>query len=275
MFRPVSYLSFIMLVTLAACGIRFLPDGEALPANTVTELPPVVEETTLPATAVPAETAEANLQPSATQSLLLEVSQPTIDAAAVEPAPFVSDRKPYRLQPGSPTWLPNFIHPEAGCNWLGVAGQVFNLEGNPVTALVVEVGGSLGGAQVQSLSLTGVAPAYGPGGYEVNLGDRVIDSSAALFLQLKDLSGKDLSDRISFDTFADCSRNLVLINFIESSFEIEVIEYFFPLFYNGFSGSLRGLSADRGAGEETEQNTYYFPLFFNDYMPELIATPAP
>jgi hypothetical protein len=305
MVRPVTFLSLLFVVILTACGgIRFLPYGEEVPTGTgpvirlvlETPFPPSASpdeptEATLP-TAVPAsptagvseptveatsgEAAESSGPTTVTEVPPTVVFEPTVIATPVEPAPLVlEERKPYRIQPGSPVWLPNFIHPEAGCNWIGVAGQVFDKSGNPVTSLVVEIGGELNGIQVQSLSLTGVAPAYGPGGYEVYLGDQAVDSISALWLQLKDLSGEELTDRVSFDTFSDCSRNLVLINFVETSFEIEVIEYFFPLFYNGVTGSVRRASEEDVQGEDQATNQIYFPLFYNRYLPESTAPPSP
>jgi hypothetical protein len=184
-------------------------------------------------------------------------------------------KKPYQVQEGSPVWLPNFIHSEAGCKWLGVAGQVFDRAGVPLTALVLEVGGTLRGIQVQGLSLTGIAPAYGPGGYEVYLGDQAVDSSSALWIQVKDLSGKELTDRVTFDTFSDCSRNLVLINFIETGFEIEVVEYYFPIFYNGVTGQI-GRSSENGLpGENSTIARFFFPVFYNRYLSSPNATPTP
>lgn len=220
------------------------------------------------APAILAGAVEATSQPAASPVHIEMVTQPAPVFALPDAVPLASERRPYQLQPGSPAWLPNFIHPEAGCNWLGVAGQAFDAEGNPVTMLVVEVGGILSGNQIQSLSLTGVAPAYGPSGYEVHLGNRAVDSGSTLWIMLKDLSGKELSNRIYFDTFADCSRNLVLINFVESTFEIEVLEFFIPVFYNAGTGSTRRLSLDGEPGGENGLFVTHLPLFFNRYLPE-------
>jgi hypothetical protein len=123
----------------------------------------------------------------------------------------------YEAQLGSPTYLPNFAHAELGCNWLGLAGQVFDLEQQPVKNLIVEVGGQLNGADLPVLSLTGLAPQYGPGGYEVTLTDRPAASRNSLWVQVFDLSGRPLSEMVYFDTFAGCGRNLILFNFAGAS----------------------------------------------------------
>jgi hypothetical protein len=121
---------------------------------------------------------------------------------------------PYALQAGSPTPINSEIfHPDLGCNWLGVAGQVFSLSGDPVVGLAVELGGSLGGVDIQLLSLSGAAIQYGPGGYEFTLADEPVASQDTLYIRLLDQAGLPFSDRVYFSTFDDCEKNLILINF--------------------------------------------------------------
>jgi hypothetical protein len=294
MYRPVFILSFITMLLLAACEVRFLPYGEETPIVTSADTFPETEvtakatstldattptrpilspEPTRPAATVPVSTVETQLLPSVSPNTVLEDAELPSERAD-EPGPLGTVRRLYQVQAGSPTWLPNFIHTEAGCNWSGIAGQVFDANDLPVRSLVVEVGGTLQGVALQSLSLTGVATAYGPGGYEVGLGDRAFNSSSVLWLQIKDLSGKALSEPVYFDTFADCNRNLVLLNFIEASYEIEITEYFFPLFTNGFLGSQATMPQGREAQGEGEKNIY-IPLFSNNSLREIVAPPAP
>jgi hypothetical protein len=294
MYRPVLILSFITMLLLAACEVRFLPYGEETPIVTSVDTfagtevtaratstpeataparPISTPEPTPPTATTPVSTVETQLLPSVTPTTVLEDAELPSERA-VEPGPLATVRRLYRVQAGSPTWLPNFIHPEAGCNWSGIAGQVFDANDLPVRSLVIEVGGTLQGVALQSLSLTGVATAYGPGGYEVVLGDRAFNSSSVLWLQIKDLSGKELSEPVFFDTFADCNRNLVLLNFIEASYEIEITEYFFPLFYNGFLGS----QATMPLGRETQGEVdikIYLPLFLNNSLNEIVEPPTP
>ena len=122
----------------------------------------------------------------------------------------------FRVQTGSLVALANFVAPEAGCNWLGVGGQVFDLNGTPITMLVVEVGGRLEGSDVFHLALTGSASVLGPGGFVITLADHGIDSSGALWIILYDLAGIPLTSKIYFPTYADCTKNFILINFSES-----------------------------------------------------------
>jgi hypothetical protein len=119
----------------------------------------------------------------------------------------------YNIQTGSPVYLPNIFHPESGCNWLGVAGQVFGDNTEPVVNIVVEAGGVIEGEPVFGLSLTGLAPDYGKGGYEIILADQAVSSQNMVWIQLFDLSGNAISPQIYFDTFDACDKNLVLVNF--------------------------------------------------------------
>ncbi len=106
------------------------------------------------------------------------------------------------------------FHPDAGCNWMGVAGQVFDLSGAPVSGQQVRVGGSLLGAPIELLSLTGVTTAYGNNGfYEFTLGEKPVNSTGTLWVQLLDQSGLPMSDKIYFDTYDACEKNLIFVNF--------------------------------------------------------------
>jgi len=122
---------------------------------------------------------------------------------------------PYDVASGSPVAISSVtFHPEAGCYWMGVAGQVLDISGAPVsTGVVIQLSGVIGGDFVDITSLTGIAPQYGQSGYEFFLGDRPIASNNTLWVQLIDQAGRALSEKIYFETFDDCSRNLVFINF--------------------------------------------------------------
>lgn len=160
-------------------------------------------------------------------------TQTAIIAPAVTPA--AVDVPDYVLQAGSPAWLPNFAQPDLACNFLGIAGQVFDKNRNPVKMLVVEVGGSLGGDEVFGLSLTGNAPTYGPAGYEIRLVDHLVESNSSIWIQLFDLGGNPLSSQIFFDTFADCDKNLILINFVETIFPIPELDVYLPGIYKNYN----------------------------------------
>ena len=155
---------------------------------------PTVTETVSPtATETPIPTAA----PTATMTPVITV---TPSGAAIVP------------QPDSPKFTTNFANTKA-CQWMGVAGQVFDNETKgAVTGLAVRIGGQLSGISFDLTSLTGSAPAYGPGGYELVLSDHPIASTKTLWIQILDTAGVPLSDKVYFDTSDKCNENLVLFN---------------------------------------------------------------
>lgn len=130
--------------------------------------------------------------------------------------PAAGQSYPFQVQPDTPVYLQNFAHVEKGCNWMGVAGQVFDATGQPIERMVVRVEGVLGNQAVDALGLTSLATAYGPGGFEIELAQQTLNSSGFLSIALYDLQGQQVSARIPFNTFSDCSKNLVIVNFIQT-----------------------------------------------------------
>ena len=124
---------------------------------------------------------------------------------------------PYVMRTEQPLAVANIAHPEKGCNWMGVAGSVEDINGGPKTQLIVVLGGFLDGKLVDPsgvlYSLTGVAPQYGQAGYEFVLADQPIASQGTLWVQLLNQAGGPISERIYFDTYEDCNRNLIVISF--------------------------------------------------------------
>ncbi|HSV86480.1 MAG TPA: hypothetical protein VLH85_07885, partial [Levilinea sp.] len=65
-------------------------------------------------------------------------------------------------------------------------------------------------------TLTGTALKYGEAGYEFTISDENIFASKGDFwIQLIDQQRNPLSARVVFDTFDDCARNLIIINFTQ------------------------------------------------------------
>jgi hypothetical protein len=228
---------FIVLMTsalLAGCVLP-IPLNNPQPTSTQaakeTEIPSgsPAPSATLVATSTPLPTKVISFGPTnATAPTLTATLAPAVTPAAAEMPDYV-------LQAGSPAWLPNFAHPDLGCNFLGIAGQVFDKSRNPVKMLVVEAGGSLEGDQIFGLSLTGNAPAYGPAGYEIGLADHPAESTGSVWIQLFDLGGNALSGQIFFDTSADCDKNLILINFVETIFPIPELDVYLPAIYKNYN----------------------------------------
>jgi hypothetical protein len=114
----------------------------------------------------------------------------------------------YALQNNAPTYLANFIN-SSGCNWWGIAGQAFDLNDHTVIGLTVH----LEGAGLSLDALTGSQPAIGPGGYEIPLGNHPTATDGTYHIQLRSNTGAALSDNLEIQTFGDCSKNLILVNF--------------------------------------------------------------
>ena len=101
----------------------------------------------------------------------------------------------------------------SNCDWMGVAGQVHDLHDSPVTGILVLLGGSLERKIQNQTTITGTARNYGPAGYEFTLANHLVESNDTVWIQLVDQSYVPLSARVYFDTFADCEKSLVIINF--------------------------------------------------------------
>jgi len=118
------------------------------------------------------------------------------------------------LHEGDPVAIPNIGYPDLACDWMGVGGRAFDLTGAPIAqGLFVQLGGTLAGKPLDFLGMVGMVSNYGPGSYEFTLAESPVASRQTLWVQLFDQAMLPLSDKIYFDTYEDCERNLILINF--------------------------------------------------------------
>jgi len=182
-----------------------IPPTLGFPTSTNTpeiQLPPTWTPTAT-VTSTPSPTSSPTPEPTATDTPVpaTPTAQPTTEAAFV-------------VQPGSNVRVANFAN-DLGCAWMGVAGQVFDKDRNPLVGITVHVEGQLAGQLVNQDSVTGSNPRIGPAGYTINLSDHPIASDGTMWIQLMDTAGLDLSDQVYFSTSADCDENLVFINWNE------------------------------------------------------------
>ncbi len=124
----------------------------------------------------------------------------------------------YAPQPVTPTYIPNFIEPQAGCNWAGVGGQIFNQWGLPENGLVVRVSGMLEGNDRMEYTLSGSSQQFGAGGYEIALADHTLNADG-LRLQLFDLAGEAKSPVVVVRLSGNCQQNLTVVNFRQVTFD--------------------------------------------------------
>lgn len=183
--------------------------------------PEVTDESPLP-TASPVAT-EISSNQSTSEAEISVTSSETIEPILTEsdgdpaliylPIAMQATSRTYTLQEDNPIYLPNFAQPSAGCAWMGVAGQAFSKDNQPIRGILI-IAGKVGEEQ-QLSAATGQAIAYGPGGYEIQLSTEPVTTQAVYWVQLVDLTGQALSEIIFFDTYQDCQKNLALINFVE------------------------------------------------------------
>ncbi|HXF84924.1 MAG TPA: hypothetical protein VNK49_05990 [Anaerolineales bacterium] len=105
------------------------------------------------------------------------------------------------------------IHPELGCNWAGVGGTVVDANNSPLIGIVVVLRGTLNGSTVDLTTVSGINKEYGPSGFEFVLGNAPVASNNTLYVQLLDQANVPLSDTIKIRTYAECTRNLVIVRF--------------------------------------------------------------
>ena len=163
--------------------------------------------TSEPYTPTPGITATPSVTPEPTATATPE---PTFTPTAV----------PYALQQMNPYYLKNFTRDDLGCSWLGVAGQIFSADGQVQKDIVIRAGGEVKGnsvieEMVMPLAEPDIDLAYGPGGFELTLAESVAETDGEVWIQLFNLEGDPLSDKVYLTTYDDCLKNLILLNFVE------------------------------------------------------------
>jgi hypothetical protein len=180
----------------------------APPTSTVTPatLPATWTASPHPSEGPPTATfpAPATLTPTPQEEITIEFSTPGDFAPGSTPTfsifPFTID--------GAPKYAKNTN--ADGCAWMSIAGNVLNLEGNPLTSVGVQVRGE----NFESFQWAGSEPRFGVSGYEVilNLSPYVGNWT----IQLISDNVRPLSREISVQSSSDCNRNVVIVNFIQN-----------------------------------------------------------
>ena len=192
------------------------------PTNTrVMDLPPTLTPADQPevATRAPVNTVRPSLTPSATPTLPpptpTKTPTPTpTDTPTPGPSPTATATRsafPFTKDLVSPQYLQNFAN-SAGCNWLGLAGEVFDVNGNPVSHGSYRV--HVWDSGVDSRVTVGDSPSYGPSGFEQFLFDapRVQEHN----VQLETANGTAVSQVYRIQTRASCNQNLIYFVFMQN-----------------------------------------------------------
>ncbi len=108
------------------------------------------------------------------------------------------------MRGGGPSFTLNFAN-SAGCSFQGIGGQVFDVNGEPLNGIRVQVLGQ----NFENFTVSGSNTFYGAGGWEIAL-----DTSVIVSLQTP--AGTTISPQVTVAFPGDCARNLALVNFIQT-----------------------------------------------------------
>ncbi|MGD2161625.1 MAG: hypothetical protein PVI81_07780 [Anaerolineales bacterium] len=209
-----NVLTLIVVLAIVAVGVAFATVFINPYASYNPFPPPTVPVRlgTPTATSTPAQPLPTAWTPTPTFTLApTDTPIPTATDTPVSSPTNTPEPPPFALQPGNPVLIPNIANGRE-CEWMGVGGQVFNLENQPIANLGVHLEGELDGESVSLDAISGSAPDIGPSGYVFDLADEPIASEGDLWIQLNDGSGTPLSEQIFFDTSTECNENFVMIN---------------------------------------------------------------
>lgn len=184
-----------------------LPAGGPLPAEAATNtrsptLTPSVTLTFPPPTPTPTPTRTPTPTPTPTETY----------TPGPPPTPTVTQSPyPFTKSDDSPLYVRNFAN-DAGCNWLGLAGEVLDLNRSPVAAGSYRV--HVWDSGIEARLTVGSAPAYGPSGWE----QFVLDAPAVrdYNVQLESPNGTPVSEVYHVQTRASCNQNLLLFHFVQN-----------------------------------------------------------
>jgi hypothetical protein len=196
----------LMVFAAPNSALNPLPPGRigvaaVLPTNTQTPVisfPPTWTPTvtlaltstaTLRDDATPTDTSVYNLNPQDT------------------PKPFF----PFVVEGGNPTYSAS----PKGCTWMGVAGKVFDPSHTPINNLLLQLHGTLSGQTIDLEQVTGSIGGDRTGEFEFRLADKPALSLNSFWILLLDGNRTPISDKIIFNTYAACDKNLITVNFIQ------------------------------------------------------------
>lgn len=209
----VAWMIFIFMNP--ASPANFLPpptQAVAIFIPSETPLPKALPPTWTP-TAPPTAAFTPTFRPTDSAQVIATATLPGGATQVVTITPQSNAKFPFALQAAPAQIFAQVLYPDRNCSWAGLGGQALDLQGRPATGITVQLYGMLDKNLVSLTSLTGTATTYGPAGYEFSLGDKPIASTQSLMVRLLDQAGIPLSANVYFDTSAECSTNLVVINF--------------------------------------------------------------
>jgi len=98
---------------------------------------------------------------------------------------------------------------DEGCQWLSIAGNIIGRNQEPITDLAVEVKGT----DFEFVTFSGTASAFGPSGFEIQVGTQPFEDT--YFVRLLGPDGLPLSEEVEILTGTTCETNVVFIEFTQ------------------------------------------------------------
>lgn len=178
------------------------PTQEFVPPTATLEIPPEVPvDTEVPA--IPTEGTPAATIDFPSQTPVITSAAPSTTPAAGGPHYSVS---------GEPTFTTHID----GCGGAYVAGNVTDINGNPLVFMIIRIGGTMDGESINEDTLSGSAAQYSESGWEFKISDALVKTTGTLFVQLFSLESEEaVSDLIIIDTSDICDENVTLVNFVQ------------------------------------------------------------
>lgn len=217
--RNRAYNLLTLLFTGGGCGL--LAYFAALWQNPYSEINPFAPFTPPPivitATYTPSHTFTPSITPTPSRTPTPSPTAtptdpptptPSEPEAPVEAAP--GEGFSFALLQGRAIYLTN---PEArgGCNWASIAGTVADVNNQALNGYQIRILGN----GVDETVISGSAPGYGPGGFELPLGRQAIDAQFAV--QLANAEGVPVSTVYTITTSSLCEWNIAVLRFIEQA----------------------------------------------------------
>ncbi len=199
-----------------------------LPSSTPTATEPPLAPTWTPpprqasATPLPLSTLKPSVTPSPLPTFPTKTPTPTYTPTSTNtptvtpPGPTSTPTAtrsayPFTKTDNSPFYLQNHAN-NAGCGWLGLAGEVLDLERNPVPVGSYRV--HVWGSAIDERVIVGSAPDYGPSGWEQFVFDSPVMRDYNV--QLESPNGTAVSQVYRVQTHTTCNENLLQLNFVQN-----------------------------------------------------------
>ena len=205
-----------------SAAVAALPTARPTTAESLLKPTWTPAATDVPPTPAPTNTRRPTLTPSATPIFPTDTPTPTPTntptatptETPIGPTPTPSPTRsqfPFTRSDVSPIYLQNYAN-TAGCDWMGIAGEVLDLNRNPVPRGQYRV--HVWGSGIDARVNVGDAPDYSPSGYEQFLFNSPVVRDYNV--QLETVNGTAVSQVYNVQTRASCNQNLVRFDFVQN-----------------------------------------------------------